>query len=154
MRYDYIGPFLSTTLKVLDNVIQSDISRGDLSLVEEELTKDGVNIVIELEGDSDGRITLNMDEGTAAKISGAMGAEGGLPLSDIHLDAVSELANMIAGNATSALNDLGFNFNVAPPLVITGNAKAYKKLPGMEAFQVPIFTDCGEITVNFSVRTN
>ena len=33
MRYEYIGPFVASTIKVLDNVIQTDITQGEISLV-------------------------------------------------------------------------------------------------------------------------
>ena len=64
-----------------------------------------------------------------------------------------ELANMIAGNATSTLANMGFKFNVSIPHVVI-KEEFGNRIPAIETFQVPLFTECGEITINVALRTN
>ena len=69
------------------------------------------------------------------------------------MDSIAELANMIAGNATSALNDRGFDFTVYPPVIVR-KEDLKNKAARIEAFQIPLFTEYGEIIMNVSLRTN
>lgn len=154
MRYEYIEPFVLSTMRVLDSVLQSDIARGDVSLVNSREISGDISIVIYMKGNSEGNIILNMDTETALKICNYMTGEEFELVTHQGLDPVAELANMIAGNSTSSLNDLGADFNVSPPLVVMRDDDLLKKGPAVEAFQVPLFTEYGEITLNIAMRTS
>jgi CheY-specific phosphatase CheX len=153
MRYDYIEPLVTSTIRVLDTVIQSDIAKGTVSLVRGDEIDGELAIVIKLGGDSEGYIILNMDTETALKICNVMLNDCFENLQPIGMDSISELANMIAGSAISVINDLGFNFRVYPPQILTKDS-IRDETPEVEVFQIPLFTDCGEITMNISLRTN
>jgi chemotaxis protein CheX len=153
MRYNYIEPFVSSTIRVLDNVLQSDIAKGSMMLVSGEEIKGDVTIVVRLKGDSAGSIIVNMTKETALNISTLMFGDRLDTLTPDVIDSIAELANMIAGNATSVLNDLGSDFTVLPPLIMTTD-NAPRKSPVVEVFQVPLFTDLGEITLNVALRAN
>ncbi|MBI4690505.1 MAG: chemotaxis protein CheX [Nitrospirae bacterium] len=153
MRYEYIEPFVNSMVKVFDFVLQSDIAKGNMSLISSDRIEGDFAIVIRLRGDSEGSIILNMDEDTALKLCCTVNGECLESVTSLGLDSISEIANMIAGNATSTLNDMGFDFHVYPPEVMT-RYDVRKKTPLMETFQVPLFTECGEITMNIALRTN
>jgi chemotaxis protein CheX len=153
MRYNYIEPFITSTLRTLDTVLQSDIAKGDMTLVSGEEINGDVTIIVKLKGDSDGSIIMNMPEKTALNISTVMFGDTFDRLTPDVIDSIAELANMIAGNAMSVLNDMGFDFTVLPPVIITRNDVRPRR-PAVEAFQVPVFTDLGEITLNVALRTN
>jgi len=153
MKFEYIEPFVNSTARVLDEVIQSDISKGKVSLVSYDEIHGDIVIVIKVEGDTEGSIILNMDNETAINICNAMMGEDRDELTPMCMDAISELANMMAGNATSALVDLGYDLRIAPPLVVARDGMI-KRISELEIFQVPLFTDCGEITMNAVLRTN
>lgn len=151
MRYEYIEPFISSAIRVLDTVIQSDISRGEVALVSGEPGGE-VSVVIPLSGDAEGSIVLNMDSETALRISGVMNCEPFESLTPLVMDSIAELANMIAGNSASALNSLGHDFVVSPPAELC--RRTYGGRPeSREAFQIPLFTELGEIIMNIALRT-
>lgn len=153
MRYEYIEPFVSTTIRVLDRVIQCDVAKGIASLVTIDAITEDIAIIVRLRGDSDGSIILGMATDTALRICSAMFGEDFEICSPTGMDAIAELANMIAGNATSALNDMGFDFMVSPPLVVTKDYVIENQIE-VEAFQLPLFTEFGEMIINVAVRTN
>lgn len=153
MRYEYIDPIVDTTIKVLDRVIQCDISKGMASMVSSDKISEDIAIIVWLKGDSDGGIILGMPEDTAIGICSAMSGEDYVLLTPEGLDALTELANMIAGNTTSVLNDLGYDFKVSPPQVLTRDY-LMKKSFDLEAFQLPLFTEYGEMMMNVALRTN
>ena len=48
---------------------------------------------------------------------------------------------------------MGFNFNVSTPHVVI-KEEFRNKIPAIETFQIPLFTECGEIIINVALRTN
>ena len=153
MRYEYVEPFVNTTLRVLDRVIQCDITKGTASLVKSYTINEDVAIIVRLHGDSEGSIVLSMPANTALGLCNVMFGEDFEILTPTGMDAIGELANMIAGNTASVLCDMGFDFTVSPPLVVTRNYITDKIL-AMEAFQIPLFTEYGEIVMNVALRMN
>jgi CheY-specific phosphatase CheX len=138
----------------MNTVIRSDIAVGDISLIEERNAHDNVSVVIRLEGESGGDIILCMPVGTALKISSVLFGDDFMTLSHEALDSLAELANMIAGNAAGSLNDLGFDFTVLPPRIVRGGDLQECSISSVEAFQVPLYTEYGEMTVNVALKTN
>jgi chemotaxis protein CheX len=153
MRHEYIEPFVNTALRVVDRVIHCDITMGATSLVKSDMIDDDVAIIVGLQGDSDGSIVLSMPAETALGLCSAMFVQEFETLSPAGMDAIAELANMIAGNTMSVLNDMGFDFRVSAPVVTTKNSLTAKTLE-LEAFQLPLFTEYGEIIINVVLRTN
>ncbi len=153
MRYEFINPFIDSTIKVLDTVLDSDIRRGDFSLVDGYEIDGEISILIKLTGDSDGTVVVNMSAGTALNVCNLMTYSDSSLLTELKMDAISELANMIAGKAVSVLNDLGFEYKISPPLIVS-KSSIRAETTETEIFLIPLFTECGEITMNIAIRTN
>ena len=153
MRYEFINPFIDSTIKVLDTVLDSDIRRGDFSLADGYEIDGEISILINLTGDSDGTVVVNMSAGTALNVCNVMTYSDSSSLTELKMDAISELANMIAGRAVSALNDLGFEYMISPPLIAKKN-EIRAETAETEMFLVPLFTEYGEITMNIAIKNN
>lgn len=153
MRYEYIEPFVLSTIKVLNYVLPAGVTKGNHRLVKGGNLEADLAILIRIGGDSEGGIILQMDNSTALKLCNLMNETDFQSLPPLGRDSISELGNMIAGNATSVLMDLGYAFKVAPPLVLTRD-DSLNEIPLWESFQIPLFTECGEITMNIALRTD
>ncbi len=152
MRYEYIDPFVTTTIRVLDTTIPGNIRRGDVTVLQGDRMKGDVAVAVRIAGDAEGDIILSMETATALKICTALFGEVFAALTPRSEDALMELANMITGNAVSALNDQGFDFTVSPPSVHRKDPAAGSG-PHVESLQIPLFSDCGEMTMNVVLRT-
>ena len=152
MKLEYIGPFVSSTVSVLQSVFQSEIEQGDVSLVRGSELAGDVSVVIGLHDHSGESVILNMDPATAMSICTAMNGAACESTDPLAADTLGELANMIAGNAVSALSEQGFVFSVRPPVTV-GRADLPLITEGLELFQVPITSKHGPVTVNFTMRT-
>lgn len=153
MRYEYIEPIVNSTKAVLRNVLGTEVESGETALVDGEAISGDIMIIVQVSGDSEGSLILTMEAPTAARVCSAMsGAECG-PLNDESLDMMAELANMITGNATSALCDLGHDFTLFPPLVFAAD-RLRERAPGVEMFRIPVRSVLGEIQVNVAMKTN
>ncbi len=64
---------------------------------------------------------------------------------------ITELANLITGQAVTKLHDLGFKFDLTPPSLFTGE-KMEVSDHEVEALIVPMLTEQGKIEVNVAIR--
>src|SRR5215831_12253905 len=119
MRMELIQPFINAADAVLAETLQSSTRIGDVSMDEEAYRRKGVASLITIKGDIEGRIIFNLDTPTATKMASYL-AGSTMPASEeVARETVCELANMVIGSAIVALNDQGFHFKVAPPVIHT-----------------------------------
>lgn len=151
MRFEYIDPFADATVRVFQTILGPDVKRGDFTLLRAERLEGDTAIVIDVTGESHGAVLLSMTRDTALRVGNVMNGRSVDASGEIDTDALGEIANMVAGNAASALNDMGFEFQISPPVVVGRDAQA---LPteNVEVFQIPISTQFGEITMNVLLR--
>ncbi|HOX31311.1 MAG TPA: chemotaxis protein CheC, partial [Spirochaetales bacterium] len=64
---------------------------------------------------------------------------------------ITELANMITGQAVTKLHDLGFKFDLTPPAIFTGENMEVSN-SDVEALIVPMETGHGKIEINVAIR--
>ena len=89
---------------------------------------------------------------TAKQIAGAMiGAE--VPqLDEMAMSAISELGNMITGNATTLISQKGYDVDITPPSVIRGEqVEVSTRVP---AIVVPMNTQFGKVEINVALAEN
>lgn len=153
MRFEYIEPFVNSTKNVLSGVLRSEVTSGRTSLVEGGVINGDVMIIVHVAGESEGSVILSMDSPTAVGVCTAMSGAACTSLTGEGMDIMAELANMITGNATSVLNDLGYDFTVFPPIVLAAT-QLREKTTGVEMVRIPIQSAQGEINVNVAMRTN
>lgn len=153
MRYAYIDPFVTTTMRVLDAVIVGPVRQGDVAVLDGERIKGDVAVLVKVRGEAEGDIIFSTTTGTALEICRKLFGEATQAMTPQSTDALGELVNMIAGNAVSALNDLGFDFTISPPEIITRDT-CLESGPGTEFLEIPLFWTCGEMTMNVLLGTD
>jgi chemotaxis protein CheX len=147
MRYDYIDPVVSTTLRVLGTAIPGTARRGEVTMLRGDQVRGEVSVVIGMTGDAEGDVVISMNTETALNVCSFLLGSKTDALDPNALDALGELGNMIAGNAVSALNDLGFDFSMKVPGVSADGGKR-AGAPDQEALQIPLASPCGEMNMN------
>lgn len=155
MRIEYINPFIEATFEVLSEILRTDnIKRGELFLKKSITPSHSVSIITGITGPANGRVIIDMEEPTALKILQAMTSSSFNSISEIgeyEKSALSELGNMITGNAIAKLYKKGFTFVLTPPTVITG--KDYDiDTPQIETLVVPIILPIGQIEINIALK--
>ena len=155
MRVEYINPFVESAYNVLTEVLGTEIKRGELYLKSTSMPVLGVAAVVGLAGDVEGRVLFDMTTETAVNIAGAMleGMDMDKPsaLDDMGKATITELANMITGQAVTKLHNLGFQFDLTPPAIFTGENMEVSDT-GVEALIVPMELPQGKIEINVAVR--
>ena len=150
---ELIQPFINAADAVLAQGLQCPMAMGSLSMDEEAYRRKGVAALISLTGDIEGRIIFDLDAETALRVASRLaGAE--LPASDeLIKETVCELANQVAGNAITALNDQGFHFRVHPPALHTSE-RGTQSSEDTEALVMCFETNVGNVFMNIALRYN
>jgi chemotaxis protein CheX len=155
MRVEYINPFVESAYEILKEVLQTEVKRGDIYLKSTSMPVLGVAAVIGLAGDVEGRVLLDMKRDTAINIASAMLQSMEMDpitqLNDMGKATITELANMITGQAVTKLHGLGFKFDLTPPALFTGDNMEIADT-GVEALIVPMETEHGKVEINVAIR--
>lgn len=155
MRVEYINPFVESAYNVLKEVLGAEVNRGELYLKSTSMPVLGVAAVVGLAGDVEGRVLFDMTKETAVNVASSMleGMDMDKPteLDDMGKATITELANMITGQAVTKLHNLGFQFDLTPPAIFTGENMEVSDT-GVEALIVPMELPQGKIEINVAVR--
>ena len=119
MKAEYINPFLESARMVIEQMIQIRPSTGKLSLKDIKFVDHHMWIQIGISGQMNGDIIFGLSESVALRIISAM--MGGFTITEIDemgKSAISELGNMISGNASTMLYNQGVHVDITPPRVI------------------------------------
>jgi chemotaxis protein CheX len=151
MRVEYINPFVEAAFNVLKEVLGQEVQRGELYLKSTSQPVLGVAAIVGLAGDVEGRVLFDMGSETALAVASAMNGEELEGMDDLAKATITELANMITAQAVTKLQELGFQFDLTPPAIITGQNMEVSD-SGVEALIVPVQLDQGKIEINVAVR--
>lgn len=155
MRVEYINPFVESAYNVLKEVLGTEVHRGELYLKSTSMPVLGVAALVGLAGDVEGRVLFDMTKDTAIKVAStmleSMEMEPITTLNEMGRASITELANMITGQAVTKLHNLGFKFDLTPPAIFSGENMEISDA-GVEALIVPMELPQGKIEINVAVR--
>lgn len=155
MRVEYINPFVESALSVLKEMANVEFIRGDLALKTYPMLTKGLVIVIGVAGDIQGRVLYDMNLQTALNVAGLMmGGETIEQYDEMVASALAELGNIISGNAISQLNDLGFDFDITPPTLFSGeNLEMSSPNIDTQTLVIPLVNaEVGEMIINVALK--
>ncbi|RNB86102.1 chemotaxis protein CheX [Brevibacillus panacihumi] len=116
MSVQYLHPFLDSASFVIQQVCQVEISRGELELRQWTYREGHTWLRIGMTGQLQGDVFFGIQDDLALRIVSAM--MGGFPIQEMDemgKSAISELGNMISGNASTILSNQGIVIDITPP---------------------------------------
>nr|WP_260511023.1 chemotaxis protein CheX [Paenibacillus polysaccharolyticus] len=131
---------MESARNVFEQLIQVSPSTGNLGVKNVEYIADHVWIVIGMTGQLSGNIVFGIQETVALKIVSAM--MGGFVITemdDMSKSAISELGNMISGNASTILSNQGVVVDITPPQVMQSEILA--TFTATKALSIPLLMD-------------
>lgn len=152
MKVEYINPFVTATFEILKAVADLNPKRGKLILKTEAIPSFGVSVLVGVVGEVKGQVVYSLSEETGKKISSAMMM--GMPVDafdEMAKSAVSELANMITGNASTQLASLGLTIDISPPTLVTGT-NIHIATSNSQTIVIPVETELGVFEINVSLE--
>ncbi|HOS56301.1 MAG TPA: chemotaxis protein CheX [Spirochaetota bacterium] len=153
MRVEYINPFVDSAMQILSSTVSKDLKRRDISLKPSLTPMMGVVIIVGLAGQVSGRLIIDTDKDTALKIASAMNQEELKEFDEMTYATLTELANMITGKAVTKLHELGFQFDLTPPALFTGDNIQISDNK-IEFLVVPIEMPQGRVEIIVGIKEN
>ncbi|WP_410514151.1 chemotaxis protein CheX [Paenibacillus sp. BR2-3] len=150
MKAEVINPFLESARTVIEQVIQISPSTGDLGIKEIELIDNHIWIQVGMTGQMSGNIIFGIAEAVALKmVSAMMGGYVITEMDEMGQSAISELGNMISGNASTILSNQGVMVDITPPKLMKSESMSF--LP-RKALSIPLRMDgIGELDIQVMI---
>ena len=154
MRMELIQPFINAADAVLSETLACPVSISDISMDEEANRRRASAVLIEISGDIEGRIIFDAEDSVALRVAATISG-----VADVQHDpqlvreAVAELANLVIGNAVTALNDQGFRFKVHPP-VQHEDEQGFRGSEDTEALVMDFASEAGNVCLDIAMRYN
>jgi chemotaxis protein CheX len=147
MKAEYINPFLESARIVIEQMINIRPTTGQLGIKDIKFVEKYIWIQIGITGQMQGDIVFGLHEVVALKLVSAM--MGGFVLTEMDEmghSAISELGNMISGNASTMLYNQGVRVDITPPKVVQ-SVTAAGFIP-KKALTIPLIIDgIGELEI-------
>ncbi len=144
MKVEYINPFIEAGQNIITETTGFLPKMGKIYIKNTPFKGDNVVILIGITGSVQGSVTISLRKTLACKIASAM--MGGMPvaeLDEIAKSAVSELSNMILGNAANIFYKNNISIDITPPTVLTGENMQISASKSA-ILCIPFEFDCGE----------
>lgn len=151
MQAEHINPFIISVCKVVKDMCQIDLKIGKPSLKEEKYSPDASVIKLGLVGDLAGTAVLNLERPTALAIVSKMMMMPVSTIDEIGQSAISELGNMVAGNAATIFANNNIIIDITTPAYFLGGQ--YQS-DGHEVFSIPFTSEAGNVSVDIFLAGN
>lgn len=151
LKVEYVNPFLNAVSRVLRDEAGLAVQRGQMSLTANSVTADDITVIIGVVGDIHGVVLYSLSERMAKGIVSTMIGQD-VPVFDALAEsAISELANVITGQASAELDDGGFNCRLAPPTLVKGRG-VYISTVRIDRLNIPVETELGTIQISIALN--
>lgn len=150
VKAEVINPFLESARNVIEQLIQISPSTGALGIKDIEVIDGHIWIMIGMTGQLSGNVMFGIQEQVALKIVSAM--MGGFVITEMDemsKSAISELGNMISGNASTILSNQGVAVDITPPQVVNSSSL---NISPQRALCIPLVMDgIGELDIQVMI---
>lgn len=152
MKVEYINPFYQATGDVFRVMLNLEAKRGNLRAVEEMIPVSEANVVIGVTGDLRGSLLYSFPKAMALDMVQIMAGLRMEKLDAFVTSALSEVANIISGNALTLLSQNNLVCDIAPPQVIVGSEQGSFAMTTEKAVVLPLVTSIGTLEISVSLR--
>ena len=120
LNAEHINPFLMAAKKVLQDMCFVDVSIQKPMLKEASFASDSWVIIVGVTGQMRGQVLIAMSEENACAIASKMCMMDVKAIDDFASSALSELGNMMMGNAATVFSSNGVGLDITPPTLSHG----------------------------------
>ena len=152
MKVELLNPFLDATTSVFRTMLSCELSRGQPTLKRNHSPEYEVSGLIGLTGKCQGMVVISLGRDTAITAAEILLDERPDSLNKDVIDAVGELANMIAGAAKAQL--VQFELSVGLPSVICGKNHSIGFPSNSTPILLPFDSEIGPVCVEVGFAEN
>ena len=150
MDAKHVNVFIEAALSTLETTAQTSAKAfDDPYLKKEPVAKGDITGVISITGDYNGSVSITYSEKLILHVVTTMFGEEMTEINDEIKDAVGELTNMISGQATTKLTELGRSLKAELTDVILGGQHSLNHMTGYPVVAMSYETENGDFTMEF-----
>ncbi len=151
LNAEHINPFLMAAKKVLQDMCFVEVGIQKPTLKEASFGEDSWVIIVGVTGEMRGQVLIAMSRTEACGIASKMCMMEVKEIDDFASSALSELGNMIMGNAATVFSSNGVGIDITPPSLSHG--KVSFTSPFAKSLCVPLtFADGGGVELFLALR--
>lgn len=153
MKAEYVNSFYGAAKDVFKLMLDLEVERGELSVVEGLAPSKDANINLGVTGDIKGNVLFSFTEEMTLEMVKIM---AGMEMNEIDVfvsSALGEVANIIGGNAITNLSKYDYKCDITPPQIIIGEHKSISMV-NKKALVIPMKTEIGEFNISIFLPEN
>ncbi|NLY44769.1 MAG: chemotaxis protein CheX [Tissierella sp.] len=147
MKAEYINSFYSATQDVFKLMLDLDVERGKLDVVEGLISSKEANVILGVTGDLKGSILFSFTKSMTLEMVKIMAGMEMNEIDNFVSSALGEVANIVGGNAITNLTEYNYTCDIVPPQVIIGEYRSLS-MANEKALVISMNTDIGEFSVS------
>jgi chemotaxis protein CheX len=149
-----LSEVISNSVKeVLADLCQCEIQTGKAKMRNISQTLEEITILLEVSGKLKGQILYIMEKSFALELASIMIGMPIINIDELSMSALSEIGNIITGNAMTKISELGYYCETNIPVVITGKDKPLPVNDPLGSV-IPGSTPIGNFMIGLSIREN
>jgi len=133
MKAEFVNAFLEPAISVWGKELGVELTFGEAEAVTGVFTTEDLTAIIGVTGKLKGNVFYELSNGTAKTVAEAMCGMEFETMDEMALSAIGEMANMITGNATTALAATNFVCDISPPVLLPRGASVTVSNPQIRA---------------------
>ncbi len=145
MRVEYINPFITSLTNTFRTMLSCELERGAIELFDGNNPRHEISGTIGLSGRAVGTVVLSLSREVALKAASTMLMMEATEIDNDVVDAVGELANMVAGAAKAELEQ--YQLSISLPSVITGKNYEIRFPSNVTPICIPFQSEWGPLTL-------
>jgi chemotaxis protein CheX len=151
MKAEYANPFITAAVTTFKKELGVNLNRNAINVKNAPIPSKDVSIIIGVTGAVRGQIVYSMDDNVALAVAKAM-LPGKVPaeLKKLANSAVSELANIITGQASIILAGESNRIDITPPAVFSGGAASIDFL-SLQTICLSFLSEIGALEINIAM---
>jgi chemotaxis protein CheX len=154
MKADYINPFIEATKKLMEVMVGiKHFDKREVTIDQQLKAAFDVSAIIGITGGFRGSIVLSFSNNVAAAVLTSLLGEPVDEFDEDVCDAVSEMVNIITGNAHAILAEKGYgNFERSLPNVIVGKGHVVNRPQNVPCINIFFETELGGFAMQVSLK--
>jgi chemotaxis protein CheX len=151
MKAEFANPFIKAAVMTFRQDLKVELNRNNIGVRDSPAPTRDISIIIGVTGVVKGQVVYSMDSNVAYEVAKAM-LPGKLPvdLKRLTNSAVSELANIITGQASIILAGDKQRIDITPPAVLIGNPVSFDFI-SIKSICLTFLSAIGSIEVNIAL---
>ena len=138
-------------LNVMSTMAQTELTPEKPRLKKNEVAKGDVSGLIGMvSNQAKGSLSITFEASLALEVMNRMLGESPDEINEEVTDMVGEITNMVTGGAKNLLQDKGYNFDMATPVVVSGAQHTITHKAEGPVVIMPFNCDAGKCYIEFS----